>query len=71
MEGMYGSGSYLPTNDVDGRYRRRHEELSRRFVDAMLTGADAARRLRDERQAQWFLETARVEKGNCPKIALA
>ncbi len=71
MEGMYGSGSYLPTNDVDGRYRRRHEELSRRFVDAMLTGADAARRLRDERQAQWFLETARVEKSNCPKIALA
>ncbi len=71
MEGMYGSGSYLPSSDVDGRYRRRHEELSRRFVDAMLTGADAARRLRDERQAQWFLETARVERGNCPKIALA
>ncbi len=71
MESMYGGGSYLPTNDVDGRYRRRHEELSRRFVDAMLTGADAARRLKDERQAQWFLDTARAEMTNNPRPALA
>lgn len=71
MEAMYAGGSYLPACDTDGRYRRRHEELSRRYVDAMMTGADAARRLKDERQAQWFLETARIEDAAKPGIALA
>ncbi len=71
LEGMYGHGSYLPTSDAEGRYRRRHEELSRRFVDAMMTGVDAATRLHDERQAKWFLETVRIEREDGgPTVAL-
>lgn len=71
LEGMYGHGSYLPASDAEGRYRRRHEELSRRFVDAMMTGVDAATRLHDERQAKWFLETVRIEREDGgPTVAL-
>lgn len=63
LEGLYRGGSYVPVSDPDGRYRRRHEELSQRYVDAMLKGSEAALRLNDERQSKWFRENVRMEVG--------
>lgn len=63
LEGLYRGGSYVPISDPDGKYRRRHEELSQRYVDAMLKGSEAALRLNDERQSKWFRENVRMEVG--------
>ena len=60
MEAMYGDGSYVPSRDSSGLFRRRHEEVARRFVDSMLSGSEAAMRMRDVRQATWFAESASV-----------
>ncbi len=59
LEGMYNGGSFVPTNDSVGRFRDRHEELARRYRDAMLVGVEAATRLRDTRQAAWFAQSAK------------
>ena len=59
LEGMYNGGSYVPTNDSTGRFRDRHEELARRYRDAMLAGVEAATRLRDAHQAAWFAQSAK------------
>ncbi len=59
LEGMYNGGSYVPPNDSTGRFRDRHEELARRYRDAMLAGVEAATRLRDAHQAAWFAQSAK------------
>lgn len=59
LEGMYDGGSFVPADDSVGRFRDRHEELARRYRDAMLVGAEAATRLRDARQAAWFAQSAK------------
>ena len=60
LEALYGAGSYVPSSDSQGRFRRRHEELARRYRDAMLVGVEAATRLRDSRQAAWFARNAKA-----------
>ena len=58
MEAMYGEGSHVPSRDASGMFRRRHEELARRYVNSMLSGSEAAMRMHDVRQAAWFAESA-------------
>lgn len=59
LEGMYKGGSFVPASDLRGVFRRRHDELAHRFREAMLMGSEAAARLRDNRQAAWFAQTAK------------
>lgn len=54
LEQLYGCGSYMPTQDLRGFFKRRHKELAVRFAEAMLCGANAAVRLGDQAQAKWF-----------------
>lgn len=69
MEEMYQGGTALVTTDSSGFFRKRHNEVSRRFVDALLVGVGAAVRIGDSRQAVWFAETARAESPQREDVA--
>lgn len=62
LEELYGSGSYIPTQDISGFFKSRHEELENRYVEAMLYGANAAVRVGDQAQAKWFGSVAAALK---------
>lgn len=61
IEAMYGTGSVMPTVDPSGLFARRHKELSRRYVDALLVGVDSALSVGEMRQAIWFAQSASRE----------
>lgn len=61
IEEMYGGGTMITSDDSSGFFRRRHDEMSRRYVDALLVGVSAALGVGDTRQAVWFAQSARGE----------
>lgn len=71
MEEMYQGGTTVAATDPSGFFRRRHEEVSRRYVDSLLAGVSAAIRLGDARQAVWFAESARAESPDREDVIIA
>lgn len=55
---VYAGDLALPSCDDAGRFQRRREELRRLYVDAMVAGSRAARRLGDMPEAVRFAELA-------------
>ena len=58
---MYGGGTVLFPEDMSGIFFQRHKETSRKYVDALLAGFEAAMRLMRPHQALWLAQAAYAE----------
>ena len=61
LSGEYRGGIVPLASDANGMFRRCREELSRRYSDALVLGAEAALRMHDARRATWLAHAAAAE----------
>lgn len=58
IRAVYTGDLVIPASDYTGIFVRRRDELRRRYVDAMVLGAEAALRVGATQEAAWFAESA-------------
>lgn len=61
LESAYRGGTVQPSADALGRFARRHAEVSGRYVEALVSGAEAAVRLGQSSLAVWLARSAAAE----------
>lgn len=61
LEGLYGGGTWIPTADATGLFRRYHDEVSAEYVEALAAASEAAWRLGRLRTCAWLARAAHLE----------